>query len=292
MLTKDGNELILVLCDFTDEAKNAMEHATGVAKAGNDEVRLLHILNKESLAKFKKEGGETWIRTELARWAEENERKFGVKTTWHAEEGSIFTTVGEYAKQSGANLAVLGTHGVRGIQHVVGAFAMKVILSCPVPVIVVQNRKMSEHKSYDNIVIPIDSSRFGKNKLGYAIAIAKYFNSKVYLYSDFSSDEGEDKRYQLNLAQAKKLVESNGIEVATENHRGKAGNFSRGFIKFAVSVDADLMVISSHPDTVTIGNIIFGSTETDIINNDAQIPVMCVDPLQDASHVFGHIIFG
>jgi nucleotide-binding universal stress UspA family protein len=290
MLRKNKDDLILVLCDFTKESKNAIEHATTIAKKDNDEVRLVHILNRESLQKNKTQGGEAWIREELSKWATENQERTGVKTSFFAKEGSIFTTPGEYAKEVNASLVVLGTHGVKGIQHVVGAFALKVIISISVPVIVVQNRKVLE-SGYDHIVLPIDDSRFGKNKLGYAISVAKYFDAKIHLYCDYASDESDHKKFKLNEAQAVKICEQNKIPVEVVSHKGRSGSFTKGLISYAVETHADLVVISSQPDAVTMGNIIFGNTETDLINNEAQIPVMCVDPLQDASHVFGDIIF-
>ncbi len=285
MLSKENRDLILVPCDFTEEFKTALFHASKVAKAGDDEVRLLHILNRESRAQLKKEGrDESWVNRELAAICADNQSSTGVNTSFHVEEGSIFNTIGEYATSQGADLVVMGTHGVRGIQHVVGAYALKVVTSCPVPVIIVQRRK-ADMDGYAHIVISIDESKFGKNKLIYAAAIARYFNATLHVYADQSSDEYLGKALQRNVQQAVKTFEGNKISVKVIEHDGKKGSLAKGMIRYAESIGADLMVISSQPDMVNISNLLLGNHEEELINNEAEIPVMCVNPNQDISHL-------
>lgn len=285
MLSKESRELILVPCDFTEEFETALSHATQVASFGNDEICILHILNRESRANLKKEGkDEEWVKQHLAAIAEENEKTSGIKTTWAVEEGSIFSTIGEYAEANGVDLMVMGTHGVKGIQHVVGAYALKVVTSSPVPVIIVQRRKMVK-EGYHNIVLPIDESKFGKNKLIYAAAIARYFDATVHVYADQSSDEYLGRALQRNKNQARETLEGNKVKVNVVDHDSRDGSMVKGMLRYAASIAADLIVISSQPDTVNIANLLLGNHEEEIINNDAQIPVMCVNPNQDISHL-------
>jgi len=56
-------------------------------------------------------------------------------------------------------------------------------------------------------------------------------------------------------------------------------------VRHATAISSDLIVISSRPDEVNIVELFFGRTEEELINNEAMIPVMCVNPHQDLSHL-------
>lgn len=283
MLNKEKKDLIISLCDFTPESDVALNHATKIAEQSHDEVRLLHIINNETKAKLKKSHEtEEVVYQKLKEISERNYKENKVITSYHAEEGSIFSSVGEYVKETEAGLVVFGTHGVRGMQHIVGANSLKVILSCPVPVIVVQKKKADYH-GYKKIVLPIDHSKFGKNKIGHAISIARYFKSEVVVFESLEKDPHLTNLIKNNVIYAENLLKSEGINYTHHTEDPTKGNFAKQIIKHSAEVDADLIVITSQHDTDTIGDFFFGNHEVDIINNDAQIAVMCVNPVQNSN---------
>lgn len=285
MLSKNKKDLIIVPCDFTEEARIALSHASKIAQQSKDEVRLLHIFNSESKAKLRKQNaGEEYVYNQLKEWAEDNEKETGIKTTYHAEEGSIFTTIAEYISDSNASLMVMGTHGVRGVQHLVGSYAMKVVSSSPVPVIVVQKKDVDK-TGFKKIVLPIDHNRHGKNKISYAIALAKYFNAEIHVFEEKSSDEFYSKQIKLNANFAIARFEDNNVSYVEAKEEYGSGSFSKHLIRYAVKIDADLIVISSHSDQDSIADLFLPSREVEIINNDAMIPVMCVNPFENISHL-------
>lgn len=285
MLLKDKKNLIVVPCDFTEEAQIALNHATKIAQQSKDEVRLLHIFNRESKSKLRKVGvGEEAVYERLKEWSERNQKETGVVTSYHAEEGSIFTTISEYLKGIGASIMVMGTHGVRGVQHLVGSFAMKVILISPVPVIVVQKRDVKDI-GIKKIVLPIDYNRHGKNKVSYTIALAKYFNSEVHILQEKSSDEFYQKQILLNTNNAIQHLEQNNIKYKEIKENFGGGSFVKHIIRYAAKTNADLIVITSRPDQESVADLFIPSGEVDLINNDAMIPVMCVNPFENTAHL-------
>jgi len=289
MLTRDKKDLIIVPCDFTEQARTAISHASRIAVQGEDEVRLLHIINNETRAKLKKaHAGEETVYEELKQWAEENKAETGVTTSYHAEEGSIFTTIGEYISDSDASLVVMGTHGVKGIQHIVGAFAMKVIASSQVPVIIVQSKKIAKD-GYKKIILPIDHNRHGKNKTAYAISIAKYFDGEVHIFESRETDEYIANHVKLNLNHARQYLDQNRVRYTVVTEKAGEGSFIKQLVRYASKIEADMIVISSEHDKQGMADLILGKNEVQIINNDAQIAVMCVNPIQDTMHlgVFG-----
>ncbi|MBE2247489.1 MAG: universal stress protein [Candidatus Competibacteraceae bacterium] len=285
MLSKDKKNLIVVPCDFTEEAQIALNHASRIAKQSTDEVRLLHIFNRESKSKLRKESaGEEAVYAKLKEWAEKNQNETGITTTYHAEEGSIFTTIAEYIKETDAAMMVMGTHGVRGVQHFVGSFAMKVVTSSPVPVIVVQKKDV-DASGINKIVLPIDHNRHGKNKVSYAISIAKYFGAEVHVFEEYSSDEFYSKQIKLNTNYAIQRLEENNVKYIEVKEDFSSGSFTKHLIRHAAKIEADLIVISSHADQESIADLFLRSNEVEMINNDAMIPVMCVNPFENTSHL-------
>jgi len=81
-----------------------------------------------------------------------------------------------------------------------------------------------------------------------------------------------------NCYQIKKIFDQNDIEYTLTISDGKGGNFSKQSINFASKVNADMILIMTSPDSLLPGFIIDDHDEQ-IILNAAQIPIMCINPL-------------
>lgn len=282
MLTKGKKDLIIVPYDFTVQSETALIHASKIALQSEDEVRLLHIVNSETNVRLKKLGKATvGIDAALKEVAEKNQKDSGVKTTYHHEEGSIFTSIGSYLDSSGANLAVMGTHGVHGFQHIVGANALKVISSSTVPFVIVQKRKI-DPDGYKKIVVPVDGNIKGKNKITTAIDLAQYFGGTIYIFEANTTDSFVQNRINVNLKMIQDFIKEHNIPFQHVKEEGK-GSFAKQLIKYAAHIDGDLIVISSHTDNEGLMDYIFGNDEVQVLNNDPQIAVLCVNPVSSST---------
>ena len=279
--------IILVPTDFSEAASTAINHAVKIATAAGDEVRLIHIVNKDTKSKLKKAGESLDdLNAKMKAQVEELEAKYGIKADYHLREGSIFTTIGEVAEEIGARLLVMGTHGVVGMQHITGAWAVKVITSSPVPTIIVQKKNIGDH-GYKTIVFPIDSSRETKQKVIHTISMAKHFGSKVHLFASKETDEFLNNALNNNIAWAENMFKKNDVsyEVAHAD-----GNHAKQTINYAAKVNADLIVILTDDGEVSVSEIVLGPDEEKIINNDAQIATMCVNPVANL-YTIGNVLF-
>lgn len=283
----EKNPIILVPTDFSEAADTAINHAAKVASKAGDEVRLVHIVNKDSKSKLKKAGESLDdLNAKMKAQVEAIESNYGVKAGYNLREGSIFTTIGEVAEEIGARLLVMGTHGVVGMQHITGAWAVKVITSSPVPTIVVQKKKIADH-GYQNVVFPIDASKETKQKVIHAISIAKHFGSTVHLFASHESDEFLINARNNNIAWAENMFKKNGVEYKVAH---ADGNHAKQTIKYASKVNADLIVILTDDGEVSVSEIVLGPDEEKIINNDAQIATMCVNPVANL-YTIGNVLF-
>jgi len=265
---------ILVPTDFTKVADNAMGHAMRLAKRTGAEVYLLHVVANQD-------------ETEVTRRKLELEQQraqameAGVRVHKLVRVGSIYDDIGDAASEIDANLIVMGTHGMRGMQFLTGSRALRVITSSSVPFIVVQERAIKEG-GYDSIVVPLDLHKETRQKLTVVADMAKTFNSKVHLIVPKEDDEFLHKQLQNHIKFANQYLDGRGITHDAVIAAEDSGDFVKAVIKHAVSVDADMIAIMN----LAQGNI-FGVLgvpyEQEVITNEAQIPVMCMNPRETST---------
>jgi len=263
---------ILIPTDFTVVAQYAIEMAVPFARLTNSEIVLVHIVKKAS------ETPEAKAQVELE--ADKAARDFGVPVKGIVREGTIFTTIGETVTELDASLVVMGTHGIRGMQKLTGSWALKVIVTSKVPIIVVQStpKKMT----VDRIAFPVDYKRENREKIGWAYYVAKLFNSKVFIFSARPStlfskkDKKLDQAIKTNLSFTEKFLKSKNVNYEVAMAKGSE-SFAKESLHYAEEIEADLILITT---TKLISKVDFalGPVEQDIITNNSNIPVMCVNP--------------
>lgn len=268
-MTDNMNNIVLVPTDFTPVGDNAINQASEAAKFLGYKVVVLHVIDSATKSQLKKDSlEETAINEKLNEIADEIKANFGIEAEGIAREGTIFTTISDVAKEIGANLLYLGTHGKVGIQHLTGSYALKVVTSSPAPVIVVQKRSFD--KGYHQVVLPITSDAGPWEKTKWAVHIAKQFNSEINIYQMNGSEiDGAVK-------QITEYFTSNNVKFSITVAE-KNTNFAKQVIDHATSVNADLIMIMTDPDQ-SFAKFILGSWDEQIIFNGSQIPVMCINP--------------
>jgi len=260
------NNIILVPTDFSEATGNAMNQAAATAKYLNSSLVLLHVIDRNTKAQLKKEHEDiSVINQKLSALASKVNKDYGVKAGTMAKEGDIFTTIGEVAKDLGVKLVFLGTHGKIGLQKITGSFALKVVTSSPVPVVVVQKRPITE--GYKKIHIPAHAGPWEKTT--WAAFIAKNFNAEIQILQIDSSE----------LTEAVKIItghfDKQGVKYTVAKTDGS--NFSKKVIDYATANLSDMIMIMTNPDK-SFTKFILGSYDEEMIFNTPQIPVMCINP--------------
>lgn len=268
-MTENTNNIVLVPTDFTAVGDNAINQAAEAAKFLGYKVVVLHIIDQATKSQLKKESlDENTIKEKLDHISTDISKNFGIEVSGIAREGTIFTTISDVAKEIGANVLYLGTHGKVGIQHLTGSYALKVVTSSPAPVIVVQKRSFD--RGYRHVVLPITSDAGPWEKTKWAAHIAKQFNSEIHIYQMHGAEIDNA------VGQITEFFEMNqvkfDIKVADKNT-----NFAKQVIDHATTINADMIMIMTDPDQ-SFKRFILGSWDEQIIFNGSQIPVMCINP--------------
>lgn len=276
-MTTEKN-IIVVPTDFTAVAACALNHAMGIAgRLNNVEIVLLNIVAKEKeIAEAEKKLEDLIAKTP---------GKELVQLVPATRIGSIFEDIGGFADDMKARLVVMGTHGVKGMQYLLGSHAVKVITNSKVPFIVVQERNFGE--GYRNIVLPFDLTKESKQKLKITIEIARYFGSKVHIFYPAETDEHYRRAVENNVALAKAELKQSKIPFDVTEAKEK-GNFVKNMLAYAASEHADMVAVVNSQEA-GFPEILAGTDERTIITNDAQIPVLIVNPIK--SLYGGSVIF-
>ncbi len=263
---ENKKQTILVPTDFTVVGGYALDHAVKVAKTMNNDITLLHIVKDEQeIPAAEKKCHEL---------ADEAFTKHYVKPHVMVRAGSIFTSISEVAGEVDANLVIMGTHGIKGMQKLTGSWALKVIVGSKVPFVIVQEPPTSG--KFEKVVFPVDFRKENKEKNHWVNYLAKYYKSKFLIYKQDIKDRVFKNRVMSNLAFTRKYLESKNIDYEIHTAPGKK-KFSTETIQFAQQVNADLILIMTTRG-IGLTDYMLGAEEQKIIANSARIPVMCINP--------------
>ncbi|MDZ4668956.1 MAG: universal stress protein [bacterium] len=127
----------------------------------------------------------------------------------------------------------------------------------------------------DKIVVPIDSSFETRQKVPYAVAMAKAFGSKLYVIG-VSNDKGKDAEVLIKnyLRQVILNIEEKGVSVTSEIRLG--GNPTNQVLDYANELDAGMIVIMTEQET-NITSFFSGKYSQQMIKSSA-IPVLSIHP--------------
>ena len=257
---------ILVTWDFTEKSEFAMEHGVNLAQHLSTTITLIHIVKKD------KEVDAAQVKLDAR--AEEISKKYNVKVDTIVPVGTIFTTISEVATDIHAEMVIMGTHGMKGMQKLVGSWALKVIAGSKVPFIVVQQPPTSH--GFKKIVFPLDFRKENKEKINWIYYIGRLYNSTFYIIKDKVTDKKFKKGIHSNLLFTEKFLKSNEVPYEIHTSPGKK-DFTHETIDFAHEINADLLLIMTTKD-IGIADYVLGANEQTIISNEHGIPVMCINP--------------
>lgn len=277
------NNIILVPTDFSEVCHNAIDHAVKIAESQTHlKICIYHVINKGTHAYFKGVASiNQAVEDKLLGLINEFQLNHKVEMEYAYEDGNIFELIHQKAEEIGANFIILGTHGKKGWQHIFGSYALKVLTKAQVPTLIIQNRK---YMGYKDVLIPVNSFTEARKKVGIACRMAKRYGSKMHIYKEITSDQEEMNRINIITAQITDEFKKEGVPFVVETSEAKEDT-AKGVIQHAAAQNLDLIMILTEPQ---IGTNYFnlGPWNEKIMFNDAQIPVLCINPVEHSKIFF------
>lgn len=273
---------ILIPYDFSETAALSLEHAVFMAKLLKAEIVLLHIIESVSFASaLSQTFGSTEKKAEaeaikkLEQLAKDIHMHHGVTLKIMTEFGKVYKRISAVAKDVEADIIVMGTHGESGYQKFnVGTNTSRVVERAPCPVISVQTH--SKNLGFKKIVLPIDDSLTSRQKVNYALSVARNYNSQVIIVGliNFNSEDNK-RKFRIKVEQVEEFLSAHEISCAVKYLEGD--NLAKLTMQAGEESDADLLIIMTEQEP-SITGFFLGTFATQVVNH-SKIPVMSVHPL-------------
>lgn len=155
------------------------------------------------------------------------------------------------------------------------------------PVVVVKDQSISK-KGYEKIVLPIDLSRESRQKVTWAVHLAKKFNSTIHVIYENSSNTEFRNRIFAAVNQTQDILSQNNANYIVRglDEDKYPDSFAEDTLAYADEIGADLIMIMSQQEK-GFSEFLLGSYAQQIVNHAGKVPVMCIN-----SHDTGVIIDG
>jgi nucleotide-binding universal stress UspA family protein len=273
---------ILIPIDFSETSMLAIEHAAFTAQLFKAELVLLHVVERH-WEKFSIIAPELrvelpnnmtdLIEKKLSSVAAEIRAKYGVKSICIASEGNIFNEILAISKEHLVSMIVMGTHGTSGfVEFFVGSNTYKVITQAECPVLSVQAHALK--LGFQNILLPIDDSAHSRQKVNYAVILAKQFAAKIHIAGLVEDKDEDTQKFEKKLEQIEAYISKCGLTSTRKTL--VAPNQARATYDYAKVVNADLIVIMTDQD-VNITGRLMGTYAQQVVNH-SKIPVLSIHP--------------
>ena len=259
----------LVLIDFTETSENALRSALNLSGLNGGKVVALHVLSSDK----KEEKYEATKKMEQ------------LKTTvsGNFETQLSYGKLGELINASidllDIDYVIMGTHGVTGLQKVLGSKALKLVNSSKKPFLITQENK--ELKKIKTIVMPFSYSSESV-QIGNIVAhLAQSYGAKIHLVGFQHDDEWLKNDVARNQILIKRILEKSGTEFEIVSLPGK-DSYESELITYSKSISADL-IAAAHFSGSTL--IIRKNFVRDLISNEYNIPVLTLNA--ECLHILG-----
>lgn len=256
----------LVPYDFTPITRTALDHALQLNRMLGGEIELLHIISGEGDRK----SAESRLLEVIASLKPEETKIVSPKV----KVGDIFKDIAAEAEQGDAQLLIMGTHGAKGLQKILGSYAIKVISSSKTPFIVTQSA--GPRNRVERIVLPVDLSKESVQIVRFAADIAKKFNAEVHIVCKPETDEWLSNKLRNNINAAKLVLKQEGVNHDVVTLPGKHA-FHSEVQKYGDLHKADLYAITHFSESILPQ---FDKFSQEMITNDSGTPVLIVSAQQ------------
>ena len=275
---------ILIPVDFSETSLLAIKHGAFIAQTAKSELYLLHVVNAPFISQNMflpivniedNSGVEKKALAKLAELAASLKGEYSVNAQCIIKVGNPSVEVSNVAKEIGASLIVMGTHGYSPLEElVIGSVALKVITKSPCPTMAMSST--AAHRGYKNILMPVDSTTNSRQKVNYTIEFAKKFGATLCALGLLgSNEENERKGMDVIMKQIKELAEEYGVSFKSDV-LNDVKNRATATVDYSEKNGADLITIMTDQDAELSG-FFLGPYSQQVIHL-SKVPVIAIKP--------------
>jgi nucleotide-binding universal stress UspA family protein len=279
------HETILVPIDFNEQSMHALLRSYDFARFLGLEIVLLYVFENQDFADdfFSKEELVSRINARLDKTAMEVHRKTGQKVTTQVKQGKVYSEILKTAKEMNSRYILMGTNdaseNVRMDKNMIGSNTSKIIRQSPIPVITINGKE--DFGFCHNILLPLDLTKETRQKVTYAIEVAKRFGAGIKVVSVLWSKKDKEIKQELlvQMNQVKHFIEGENIRCTTqllESEGGEKMMVPRLLKYVEEQKDIDLIIIMTQQENKLV-EFFLGSAAQSIIRL-SEVAVMSITP--------------
>jgi nucleotide-binding universal stress UspA family protein len=285
---------ILAATDFSETADSAVALAVDLARAFHAHLHLLHaaiILEDQHLESHRRTQLDELLTASDAarrRELEENyESQHGIDVTPHVVRGMAPSEViVESANSFECDLIVMGTHGRRGLSHLIlGSVAERVVRTSKKPVLTVRADAAVDTSGIRNILVPYDFSEASSGALQHARAWADAFDAELTLmhvvepvvYPEFYAvDVVSDHTMERLIERSREALDKVAEDVADSRvtTRVDSGRAATKIVEAADPENFDFVIMATRGLT-GLEHVLLGSVAETVLRQ-CRIPMLSV----------------
>jgi len=276
---------ILVPTDFSETAGNALRLAIQIAKINRAEIMLLHIVTPFDIT-YKMQ--RIYVKSDQQPFcnkavkATENELKKIAKEITEKElikveciikvELIIDEIICDVAEKEKADLVVMGTHDTKGARtFFAGKNAYLVMHYAECPVLTIP--KKTDKQGLKNIILPIRLESNSRQKVDYAVHIARLFDSTVFIIG-YTDDKNKSKQNKVEQYVNQVANYLSKLNIKCKSISTFSENFIKEILEYSRKNKADLIVIMKKHD-FTLNQLVKGTYSKQFVNH-SEIPILSI----------------
>lgn len=257
---------LLVPIDFSDISRKVIKLAIYLAKKANLTISLLHVEKNHSdfnaVEKLKEISGEV-------------KGSAGVPFEFIVRRGNIMNEIAETASGEDYKMAVIGSHGLKGLREkVFGADILKLLKTIPIPVLNIQKDYILTEDTFRTILFPASTHESFLNKIRAVEYLAGLFGSEVQIYTVEKPGSEISEKLIDNIKKARKAFELKNIPhiLVKEEPSSFSVGYARQILDYAKRMNTGLIALMVNPTREYY--YIADADKEKILTNDKCIPVL------------------
>lgn len=263
------NQSILVPIDFLPQSLIGLKQSYNIAKFTKSKLVLFHISTAGSADRS----------AEFEKIAEQVRAESGLTVETDKAEGEHFAIISKKANDIKASLIIMGLDANLHFKSFMGVNTLtKFIFSCPCPVITIRGTENRE--GCKNIILPFDLTPESREKVSFAVQLARYYKADIRIVSVFPPDDDKYENKLLPyLQQVKKFIKNEGIHCTNKSIPSKTP--AQAIVEYADTHEGDLVIQMNQKD-LNFKEMMSGTVGQKILDI-CKIPVMTINPMKRES---------
>ncbi|WP_435415434.1 universal stress protein [Polaribacter aestuariivivens] len=270
---------IVVPVDFSNHSENALKTAAQLAKKTNAPIIALHMLDLQEVnlaesPSYQQEKAVFFLKIAEKRFKTFLEKEYlkEVKVVPIIKHYKVFSEVNVVAKEVGAELIIMGSHGVSGLKEFfMGSNTEKVVRYSEIPVLVIKNEL--HDVNFKDIVFATDFSEESIPAFKEMLKTLDLFKAKKHiLYVNLPNENFKTTAEMDALAHQFLMKAEGNIDRLINVHFVCERSIEQGILNFSNAIGADLISTATH-GRKGLSHIFSGSISEDLSNHSA-LPII------------------